>query len=61
MPGDLLVGTTKGLFVLNGGDGWRVTGPFCDGLPINPAIGDAATDCSQAPDPRSFMKAATLG
>lgn len=39
MAVDLLVGTTKGLFILEGGAGWRVTGPFCDGWPINHAIG----------------------
>lgn len=43
---DLLVGTTKGLFILEGAPGraaWRVTGPFCDGWPINHVVGDAAT------------------
>lgn len=36
----VLVGTTKGLFVLAGGeDGWTVSGPHCDGWPINHAIG----------------------
>lgn len=40
---DLLVGTTKGLFILEGGAGWRVTGPFCDGWPVNHALGDAAS------------------
>jgi len=34
---DILVGTTKGLFVLEGGR--KVTGPFCEGWPINHAIG----------------------
>lgn len=34
---DILVGTTKGLFVLEGGK--RVTGPFCAGWPINHAVG----------------------
>jgi photosystem II stability/assembly factor-like uncharacterized protein len=34
---DILVGTTKGLFVLEGGR--TVTGPFCEGWPINHAIG----------------------
>ena len=33
---EILVGTTKGLFVLEGG---RVEGPFCEGWPINHAIG----------------------
>ena len=35
---DILVGTTKGLFVLERA-GWRLTGPFCDGWPINHAVG----------------------
>ncbi len=42
----LLVGTTKGAFVLDG-DGdrshWTVRGPFCDGWPVNHVIGDATT------------------
>lgn len=43
---DLLVGTTKGLFILEDcGDrsGWAVSGPFCDGMGINHAIGDPAS------------------
>lgn len=39
----LLVGTTKGLFLIAGGSGqgdWTVSGPHCDGWPINHAIGD---------------------
>ncbi len=39
----VLVGTTKGAFLLNGGSdrgGWKVKGPFCDGWPINHVIGD---------------------
>jgi len=40
----ILVGTTKGAFLLNdAGGGWQVAGPFCDGWPINHVIGDAAT------------------
>ncbi|MDF1608454.1 exo-alpha-sialidase [Hoeflea sp. YIM 152468] len=42
----VLVGTTKGAFLLSGGkhrDGWAVRGPFCDGWPINHVIGDPAT------------------
>jgi photosystem II stability/assembly factor-like uncharacterized protein len=39
----ILVGTTKGAFLI-AGDGdresWRVTGPFCDGWPINHVVGD---------------------
>lgn len=42
----ILVGTTKGAFLISGtadrGD-WNVTGPHCDGWPINHAIGDADT------------------
>ncbi len=37
MAVDILVGTTKGLFILEGGR--KVTGPYCDGWPINHAIG----------------------
>jgi photosystem II stability/assembly factor-like uncharacterized protein len=42
----ILAGTTKGLFLIRSGEGrsaWRVAGPFCDGWPINHAIGEAAT------------------
>ncbi len=38
----VLVGTTKGAFLVtgqNGRDNWRVSGPFCDGWPINHVIG----------------------
>jgi photosystem II stability/assembly factor-like uncharacterized protein len=39
MP-DILVGTTKGLFILeDAAGGFRLTGPFCEGWPINHAIG----------------------
>ncbi len=40
---DVLVGTTKGVFMIAGGDtreGWKTSGPFCDGWPINHVIGD---------------------
>jgi len=40
----VLVGTTKGAFLLSGGsarEGWAVSGPHCDGWPINHVIGDA--------------------
>lgn len=49
MPGSsssLLVGTTKGAFVIDGDADrarWRVRGPFCDGWPINHVIGDPVT------------------
>ena len=39
----LLVGTTKGAFVLDGDADrarWAVRGPYCDGWPINHVIGD---------------------
>jgi len=42
----ILVGTTKGVFLVSGGpdrSGWTVKGPYCDGWPINHAIGDPAT------------------
>ncbi|MBS8226877.1 sialidase family protein [Vannielia litorea] len=42
----ILLGTTKGAFILDGGssrEGWKVTGPHCDGWCINHAIGDAET------------------
>lgn len=42
---DILVGTTKGLFVLqdNGSGTYAVTGPCCDGWPVNHAIGRGGT------------------
>ncbi len=42
----ILVGTTKGAFLICGGSdrsGWEVTGPHCDGWPINHIVGDATT------------------
>lgn len=42
----VLVGTSKGAFVLRSVGGrkeWRLSGPHCDGWPINHVIGDAAT------------------
>ena len=42
----LLVGTRKGLFVLDGDagrDSWSVRGPLCDGWPIHDAIVDPAS------------------
>ena len=41
----LMVGTTKGLFLLATDDRrtWRLTGPFCGGWPINHAAGDPGT------------------
>lgn len=42
----ILVGTTKGAFLVSGGadrSGWAVSGPHCDGWPINHVVGDAAT------------------
>ncbi len=45
MTVSLLVGTTKGLFLVTSEDrsDWSVDGPHCDLWPINHAIGDAAT------------------
>ncbi|MDD9744206.1 MAG: exo-alpha-sialidase [Marinovum algicola] len=40
----VLVGTTKGAFLLDGTedrDAWSVAGPFCDGWPINHMAGDS--------------------
>lgn len=42
----ILVGTTKGAFLVAGGkdrDGWSISGPHCGGWPINHVIGDAET------------------
>jgi photosystem II stability/assembly factor-like uncharacterized protein len=42
----ILVGTTKGAFLISGGHdrgGWAITGPHCDGWPINHIVGDPAT------------------
>jgi photosystem II stability/assembly factor-like uncharacterized protein len=42
----LLVGTTKGLFLIEGGEdrtGWAVSGPHCDLWPINHAVGEPET------------------
>ncbi|MCV0426336.1 MAG: exo-alpha-sialidase [Roseibium sp.] len=42
----ILVGTTKGAFLISGGpdrSGWKVGGPFCDGWPINHVVGDGET------------------
>lgn len=42
----VLVGTTKGVFLLQSDEArqdWALRGPFCDGWPINHAIGDPET------------------
>jgi len=42
----VLIGTTKGAFLLSGGSdrsGWQVSGPHCDGWPINHILGDPDT------------------
>lgn len=45
----LLVGTRKGLFILDRGpDGWAVSGPFCEAWPIHHAIADPATGAIHA-------------
>lgn len=47
MPGvTVLVGTTKGAFLLTGAEGrddWQVSGRHCDGWPINHVIADPAS------------------
>ncbi len=46
MTTTLMVGTTKGAFLLRSDDGrqgWSVIGPLCDGWPINHVVGDPAT------------------
>lgn len=43
MARTLLIGTTKGAFALRqgaDGDGWAISGPHCDGWPINHVVGD---------------------
>lgn len=41
----VLIGTTKGLFILTSEDRktWTTSGPYCDLWPINHAVGDPAT------------------
>ena len=42
----VLLGSTKGAFLVSGGtdrSGWQVSGPHCNGWPINHIIGDPAT------------------
>ena len=42
----LLAGTTKGAFLICGGNdrsGWAIQGPYCDGWPINHVVGDPET------------------
>ncbi len=42
----ILVGTTKGAFVIRGDDHrkiWQIDGPHCDGWPINHVVGDPET------------------
>lgn len=42
----ILIGTTKGAFLITSQDGrqsWSLTGPLCDGWPINHVVGDAET------------------
>ncbi|ETX27759.1 WD40/YVTN/BNR-like repeat-containing protein [Roseivivax isoporae] len=36
----VLVGTTKGAFLIDGAADWSVRGPFCDGWSVNHVIGD---------------------
>ncbi len=56
----VLVGTTKGAFVLSGGAerrGWAVAGPFCDGWPINHVIADPASGALWAGGGNEWMGA----
>jgi hypothetical protein len=42
----VLVGTTKGAFLISSGDdrkNWKVSGPFCGGWPINHVVAEAPT------------------
>ncbi len=42
----VLIGTSKGVFLIKGGKGrtkWEVSGPHCDGWPINHVVGDDST------------------
>ena len=46
MTQTLLIGTTKGAFLISSGAdraGWQVSGPHCNGWPINHVVGDPAT------------------
>lgn len=44
-PITILVGTTKGAFLLtsDGSNGWQVSGPHCEGWPVNHFASDPAT------------------
>lgn len=56
----VLIGTTKGAFILDGDDkrgDWVVRGPLFDGWPINHVIGDPETGriwAAGGPDPAGF-------
>lgn len=56
----VLVGTTKGVFLLRSGagrTGWQVSGPHCDGWPINHVIGDPDTGALYAAGGGEFQGA----
>ncbi len=54
----ILVGTTKGAFVLRkGASGWDVSGPHCGGWPINHVKGDPGTGCIWAGGGNDFVGA----
>lgn len=60
MTTTLLIGTTKGLFLIDGGaarDDWAVRGPFCRDWPINHAIADPATGTIWAGGGNAFVGA----
>ncbi len=47
----ILLGTTKGAFIVEGDSGrraWELRGPFCEGWPMNHVIADAATGAIHA-------------
>jgi photosystem II stability/assembly factor-like uncharacterized protein len=57
---DILIGTTKGAFVLSGNDArrdWALSGPHCGGWPINHVNGDPETGTIWAGGGNDFMGA----
>ncbi len=57
-PQTILIGTTKGAFLLRGGsNGYAVSGPHCDGWPINHVVADAETGALYAGGGNGFYGA----
>lgn len=57
----LLAGTTKGAFILRdtgGRGGWQISGPFCNGWPVNHMTGDPGTGRLWAGGGNDFFGAA---